>query len=431
MTPLTPLQEANAALAGTVAERLLSRYGKRAYFPKGIVAQSAEAGRKAKRFNATAGMAFTEGQPIALPSIRSAAPELSSADLVGYSTTAGEPKLRELWKAQMIEKNPGLAGVPTSLPLVTSGLTHGLSIVGDLFLDPGDVVVIPDMAWENYRLMFEDRREARFAPFPFFTRSGGFNAAGLRETLVREEPRGKAVVLLNFPNNPTGYSPTRDEAQAIVHVLGDMADRGLTILAIVDDAYFGLFFEEETCKESLFTYLAALHENLLAVKIDGSTKEDMVWGFRVGMVTYAAKGLEARHYAALENKTMGAIRATISMASRPAQAMLIRAMQKPTYRDEKAAAVRLVEEKYRRVKQVMSARPAPPALEPLPFNSGYFMCFRLKRGTAEQLRQKLLDEESIGTIAMDERLLRIAFSAVDPDQIEELFATVYRVSQTL
>ncbi len=431
MASLTPLQEANAALAGTVAERLLSRYGKRAYFPKGIIAQSAEAGRKAKRFNATAGMAFAEGQPIALPSIRSAVPELSPSELVGYSTTSGEPKLRELWKVQMVEKNPALAGVSTSLPLVTSGLTHGLSIVGELFLDPGDVVVIPDLAWENYRLMFEDRCEARFVTYPFFTRAGGFNASGLREALVREEPRGKAVVLLNFPNNPTGYSPTRDEAQAIVHVLGDMAERGLAILAVIDDAYFGLFFEEETCKESLFAYLAGLHRNLLAVKIDGSTKEDMVWGFRIGMVTYGARGFEAGHYAALENKTMGAIRATISMASRPAQVMLIRAMQTPTYREEKAAAVRLIEAKYRRVKQVMSARPAPPVLEPLPFNSGYFMCFRLKRGTAEQLRQRLLDDEGVGTIAMDERLLRIAFSAVNPDQIEELFATVYRVAQAL
>ena len=157
----------------------------------------------------------------------------------------------------------------------------------------------------------------------------------------------------------------------------------------------------------------------------------MVWGFRIGMVTYAAKGLEAKHYAAIENKTMGAIRATISMASRPAQVMLIKAMQTPNYRQEKAAAVRLVEAKYRRVKQVMASRPVPPTLEPLPFNSGYFMCFRLKRGSAEELRQRLLDQESIGTIAMDERLLRIAFSAVEPDQIDELFATVYRLAQSL
>ncbi len=430
MAPVTPLQEANAALAGTVAERLLSRYGRRAYFPKGIVAQTAEANKKASRFNATAGMAFTEGQPIALPSIRAAVPSLSPSELVGYSTTAGEPRLREIWKAAMVEKNPGLAGVPTSVPLVTAGLTHGLSIAGDLFIDAGDPVVIPDLAWENYRLMYEDRREARFVTFPFFTRSGGFNAAGLREALVREESRGKAIVLLNFPNNPTGYSPTRDEAQAIVHVLGDLADRGLSMLVIIDDAYFGLFFEEETCKESLFTYLAPLHENILAVKIDGSTKEDMVWGFRVGMLTYGAKGLQPAQYSALENKTMGAIRATVSMAGRPAQYLLIRAMEKPTYRQEKEAAVRLVEAKYRKVKQVLAGRKVPPALELLPFNSGYFMCFRLKRGSAEELRQKLL-EQGVGTVAMDERLLRIAFSAVEPEQVEELYDAVYRAAQAL
>ena len=68
----TPAQGLNQTLGGTAAERLLSQYGKRAYFPKGIVAQSAEARSRAKRFNATAGMAFQEGVPLSLPVIKDA-----------------------------------------------------------------------------------------------------------------------------------------------------------------------------------------------------------------------------------------------------------------------------------------------------------------------------------------------------------------------
>ena len=37
-------------------------------------------------------------------------------------------------------------------------------------------------------------------------------------------------------------------------------------------------YEEGIEKESLFTYLCDLHENVLAIKIDGATKEDYVWG---------------------------------------------------------------------------------------------------------------------------------------------------------
>ena len=92
----TPAQELNTALNGTVAERLLSQYGKRAYFPKGIVAQTAEARARAKRFNATAGMASQEGVPLSLPVIKDAVPALSAQELVSYSTSAGDPEIRDL-----------------------------------------------------------------------------------------------------------------------------------------------------------------------------------------------------------------------------------------------------------------------------------------------------------------------------------------------
>jgi len=60
---LNPLAEGlNRRLEAAAPEVLamLSAYGRRIYFPKGILSQSAEAKQKAKRFNATIGIA-TEG----------------------------------------------------------------------------------------------------------------------------------------------------------------------------------------------------------------------------------------------------------------------------------------------------------------------------------------------------------------------------------
>jgi aspartate/methionine/tyrosine aminotransferase len=67
-------------------------------------------------------------------------------------------------------------------------------------------------------------------------------------------------VLLNFPNNPTGYSPSPEEASAIVKAIVAAADAGTDILAICDDAYFGLFHEPGLYTESLFGQLATAHE---------------------------------------------------------------------------------------------------------------------------------------------------------------------------
>ena len=43
---------------------MLSDLGKNLYYPKGILSQSAEAGKKAHRFNATIGIATENGEPM-------------------------------------------------------------------------------------------------------------------------------------------------------------------------------------------------------------------------------------------------------------------------------------------------------------------------------------------------------------------------------
>ena len=52
------------------------------------------------------------------------------------------------------------------------------------------------------------------------------------------------------------------------------------------------------------------------------------------------------------------------------------------------------------------------------------MCLRLKGVGAEALRLHLLDRRQVGTIATGEEDLRIAFSSVPLEQIEELFALI-------
>lgn len=79
--------ELNAILEGTASGRLLSELGRRMYFPKGILTQSAEAGEKATRFNATIGMAYEDGQPMMLDALREALPSLSPSEAVAYAST--------------------------------------------------------------------------------------------------------------------------------------------------------------------------------------------------------------------------------------------------------------------------------------------------------------------------------------------------------
>ncbi len=121
---ITPLaQELNVILKDTTAGSLLSDLGQRIYFPKGIIAPSGEAKKLGNVANGTIGMTVVNGTPVILPSVHNNVPLLTSRELVAYAPTAGNPDLRQIWKDNMIKKNPSLKDKLFSLPVVVPGLT--------------------------------------------------------------------------------------------------------------------------------------------------------------------------------------------------------------------------------------------------------------------------------------------------------------------
>jgi aspartate/methionine/tyrosine aminotransferase len=413
--------------------QMLSDLGRELYFPKGILSQTAEAKRQATRYNATIGIAREGNQVMYLPSVMRHFSAISPDEVFPYAPSFGKPELRRRWREEMFSKNASLGSKSSSLPLVTSGITHGLSLVGDLFVNPGDVIMLPDKIWGNYRLIFEVRRRAKIRQYPFFDKSGGFNVGGFSEALSNTADGGKILVILNFPNNPTGYSVTQSEATAIRDALVKTADQGCNLVVVCDDAYFGLFYEDDVLRESLYGHLADSHPRMLAVKLDAATKEDYVWGFRLGFITYntVVQGGTGALYNALEKKTAGAIRGDISNCPHHSQSILLKVMQTGEYAEEKREKLGILQARAARVKQVLSDARFSSVWEPYPFNSGYFMCLRLKGINAEEFRLHLLKDYGIGVISIGGSDIRVAFSCIEERDIPELFNLMFQAAQDL
>ncbi|MGN0756463.1 aminotransferase class I/II-fold pyridoxal phosphate-dependent enzyme [Treponema sp.] len=427
---INPLaQELNDALKGTTPGELLSDVGTRLYFPKGIIAQSAEAKKLGKTANGTIGTTVVEGKPIMLPSIKKYVPDLTSSELVGYAPTAGNPDLRAMWKESIIRKNPLLKDKKFSLPVVVPGLTAGISYLADLFLDETKPLVAADPSWDNYVLIAEARRNAKFVQFKMF-KDGKFNIEELKETMQKQAESGSVRILLNFPQNPSGYSPTSDEAKQLVSIVKEIAEKGSKVMVWCDDAYFGLNYEDNIEKQSLFAYLCDLHENVLAAKIDGPTKEDFAWGFRTGFITFGCKGLSDAQYEALVKKLMAAIRSSVSCAATPSQSLILKAASDGKLEEEKAEFRKILERRYKLVREFVSTHESK-FIKPLPFNSGYFMSFDTMSIDAEKLRQKLLNDRGIGTISIDAKTLRVAFSSLDEEKINIVYQAIYDVADEL
>ncbi len=415
MNPLA--SQLNKALGSAAA--FLSREGRRMYFPYGgILGQGAEA--KTCAINATVGMAFEEdGSPVVMDCFANQI-KLGRKSFL-YAGSFGLPQLRARWKELQIAKNPSLKGVTYSNPVVTHALTHGIRIVAELFADPSDRLVAPDLFWDNYALIFSEAVGTPMETFNMF-RKGAFDAAAMKAALMK--PGQKKLLILNFPNNPTGYTATIEDAKRIVAAVKAAARAGKKIVVVLDDAYFGLVYEKGIHAESLFAEFAALHENVLAIKLDGTTKEDYVWGLRVGFISFAFKGATAAQLKALEDKAAGIVRSGISNSSSLGQHLALAAYDDKGYAAQKRQKYSVLQGRYRTIRKILAKHPEyEKVFEPMPFNSGYFMCVKPKGVDAETVRRHLIEKYSTGVIVLS-GLIRLAFSTVPAAKLPKLFANV-------
>lgn len=406
--------------------RALSPLGRRVYFPPDIPFQAGEA--KGKGLNATVGQ-ITDGRggAVPLPALAAALSGLSDADrnaALLYSPVEGMPEVRRRWREWQRRGIP--AEVPSSLPLVTDGLTHALALVADLFGGEGRTVAVPQPFWGNYRQTFATRTGAKMATAPAYV-DGRFNTRAISQAIadIGLPPGEPAVAFLNLPSNPGGYSPTPAErAELTADLVAEASRRPLVV--ICDDAYAGLVFEADVPRRSMFWDLVGAHPHLVPVKVDGATKEFSFFGGRVGFLTFGVPP-ESEAARSLESKVKCLIRSTIGSPVAASQVVLLQALRQEGIEREVESVRALLEERYRALKGAL-AKTDPALFTALPFNSGCFALVELSPEllaagiTAEQVRRHLLKHQDTGLISIEPRYLRIAHCSVDASALPELVA---------
>lgn len=399
--------------------RCLSPLGRRLSFPKGIPAQADEA--RLTAFNATIGQVTDgAGNPVPLPSLASATEHLDPKVALLYSPQPGHAEVRERWLAWQLEQ-AGRTRASCTLPFATHGLTHSLAVLADLLVDADTTVLLPRPSWENYDLLFTLRTGAKVATWDFF-HDDALNVNGFADALSRLD--GKVVVLLNFPANPTGYSPTPTEADALI---ASIAARRAPTAVIVDDAYQGVVHRPGLVNHSLFWQLADVldPEHAVVFKVDGATKELLFFPSRVGFITASTSGSAE---SALANKLNTLVRATAGSPPGPSQALMLELLREPertraeiaTRRSQLTARWTVLHDALHSLNN--------PRLRPLPFNSAYFALIAVDRSVdAESVRRRLIADHDVGTITIPEvNALRVAFCSTRAEALPEMVARIDR-----
>ena len=376
------------------------------YFPMGIPAQAGEA--KTAKINATIGqLTDGKGSALPLPAIAQHIHGLDMEQTTLYTPQGGNKALRSAWGDRLRSAGTG----PMTLPFCTVGLTHGLSLLSDLFVDSDTDVLLPNPGWGNYNLIFGVRGGGRIHHYPVLEQ-GVFAQNAIKSAIEKIDKKG--VLVLNFPGNPTGYTPTTDELKPWLDAI---RTSNKPMVVICDDAYTGFVYEDGLHTRSAFFDLAdAPPETVLTAKVDGATKELCFFGGRVGFVTFGAQGSAAD---ALEHKLKGMARASVSSGCSTSQAMVLSALKNPDLQSQQNAILDMSRERYLCLKNALNAA----GLSSSPFNSGFFAMIPVN-GDVEVLRKRLL-AKGVGVVALPQHhAIRIAFSSTALEDIPALVGAV-------
>jgi len=407
-----------AKIAPTVLEAL-SPLGRRSFFPKGIPFQSGQA--KDCRINATIGQVTDgAGNPIPLAPMAEKMAALPAKDVFLYTPIQGRDQARTAWHKKLVEEDPRMATV--GLGQVAAGICHAISMGADLFFAEGETLVLPDLYWDNYDQIFSIRLNGKMVTYPFYREDGGFNHEGLAKALASVS--GKVHTILNFPSNPTGFSPTPEDMLKIAEILVEAA-KDRIVVVFCDDAYHGMVYEKTAATKSLFFELIEKHPNLIPLKCDGITKELAFFGGRVSFLHF---GVAKDASDILVDKCKGLIRAGIGGTVSVSQVLLETELADPRHASEVKRVLLVLEERYLELKRALSKKSRH--WDVLPFNGGCFCLLKMRDGIdAEALRQKLIKEESVGVVSMGKGHVRLAFCSMRKEDIAPLVEALERACE--
>jgi aspartate aminotransferase len=163
------------------------------------------------------------------------APDAVSRDRRRIADNRSHIRLRRAAAALLAEK-PGKNAIPVGSPdevLVTNGGIHGLFILFQALLNPGDEVIIPDPQWPPAASLVLAAR-GRVVSCPLHERLGW--RLDVDELAERITPKTR-VIYLNSPQNPTGGVSRED--------LGDCGAAHEAAVVVSDEAYEDVVFGGE------------------------------------------------------------------------------------------------------------------------------------------------------------------------------------------
>ena len=225
---------------------------------------------------------FGEPDEITPDFIRTAAADSLARGETFYSHNLGLPELRDTVANYLsrLHANPAAPIIADNIAITSAGV-NALSLAAQCIVSPGDHVVCVTPLWPNLvEIPKILSANVECVSLEFGERGWQLDLDKLLSALT---PNTK-MLMVNSPNNPTGWTLTRDEQKAI---LARCRQHGIWILA--DDAYERLVFDDTGCAPSFFD-ISDAHDRL--VSANTFSKSWLMTGWRLGWLVAPAPFIE-------------------------------------------------------------------------------------------------------------------------------------------
>ncbi|WP_024539435.1 pyridoxal phosphate-dependent aminotransferase [Comamonas badia] len=190
-----------------------------------------------------------------------------------YAHNMGLPELREALADYSSRLHGG--AVAAERIAVTSGGVNALMLAMQVLVDAGDEVVVVTPVWPNLtgqpQIMGAQLRCVALQP-----QEDGAWTLDLAKLLAAITPRTRLLVL-NSPNNPTGWTLTRAEQQAILDHC-----RGTGTWILSDEVYERLYYRDDTESRAAPSFLDIAAQDDRLVVVQSFSKAFLMTGWRLG-----------------------------------------------------------------------------------------------------------------------------------------------------
>ncbi len=220
---------------------------------------------------------FGEGDQVTPAFIRDAAKAALDAGETFYNHNLGLIELREALAAYANRLHAPAERIDVDRIAVTSAGVHALSLIDQALIEPGDRVVIVTPVWPNLTAM--PRIMGAEVVSVSLTCNAGLWGLNLQQLLDAVTP-GTRLVLVNSPNNPTGWTmPQHDWDRLLAHC------RRHGIWLVSDDAYERIVFKPSmTINGHAPGVLSQISDEDRVISANTFSKSWTMTGWRLGWI---------------------------------------------------------------------------------------------------------------------------------------------------